>query len=354
MTGKKWDTRDRGVRALMTGACVFILLTGIAFQGWSSRVMAAERLNVMMNGGDYEKLARKLVVVPFERKYGVTVNITPGSGNQMLTRLKAEKSNPTQDCVIIDLGPAVAGMAEGVFEKINPANIPNLKEMDPIVLDKDGYGPIVHSHSIGLAYNAKLMTKSVPTSWNDLWNPIYKDTLLLVNITLTPGYLFLLHTAMTHGGSYENIEPGIEMIKKLEPNIRRFAQGIAELRSSLQSEDIITICAPNIPFQEAQKSGMPIKALFPKEGNIMSPATAQVVSGTKNKDLAEKFINEYLSPQSQMGWSVDYNIATFNKTVVLPPDVKERLPSKNILYDFRKIAENLEMWIEKFTREVKL
>lgn len=332
----------------------FIVLTWLLTTGFTQKVCAAETLNIMMNGGAYEKLARKLVVGPFEKKYNVKVSITPGSGAQMLTRLRAEKMNPSQDCVVLDIGPAVAGSGEGLFEKIDPANIPNLKDMDELVLDKRGYGPIVHSHSIGLAYNAKMMNKPMPESWADLWKPAYKDTLLLVNISLTPGYLFLLHVAMENGGSYENIDPGIEKIKQLKPNIRRFARGIAEIRSSLQSEDVLTVCGPNIPVQEANKTGMPIKAIFPKEGNVLSPATVQVVKGTKKKSLSEKFINEYLSPESQLGWSVEYNIATFNKKVQLPAEVKKRLPSKNILYDYEKISKNLEKWIEKFTKEVKM
>jgi len=355
MTGKsrvRLDVRFKSVALFMVG---FVVLTWLPAAGFASRAGAAETLNIMMNGGAYEKLARKLVVEPFEKKYNVQVSITPGSGAQMLTRLRAEKMNPSQDCVVIDIGPAVAGEREGLFEKIDPANIPNLKDMDPMVLDKRGYGPIVHSHSIGLAYNAEMLKgKPEPKSWMDLWKPAYKDTLLLVNVTLTPGYLFLLQVAMENGGSYENIEPGIEKIKQLKPNIRRFAQGMAEVRSSLRTEDILTVCGPNIAFQESKRTGMPIKAIFPKEGNVLSPATAQVVKGTAKKALAEKFINEYLSPESQLGWSVEYDIATFNKKVKLPAEVKERLPSKNILYDFEKISENLEKWIEEFTRQVKI
>lgn len=351
---KSMKSRNGLVKYLCLSVMCLTALGLVSAAGFTQKAWAAETLNIMMNGGDYENLARKLVVGPFEKKYNAQVNITPGSGAQMLTRLRAEKMNPSQDCVIIDIGPAVTGFGENLFEKIDPANIPNLKDMEDLVLDKRGYGPIVHSHSIGLAYNAKMMNKPIPESWMDLWKPVYKDTLLLVNITLTPGYLFLLQVAMQNGGSYENIDPGIEKIKQLKPNVRRFAQGIAEIRSSLQSEDILTVCGPNIPFEEAKKAGMPIKAIFPKEGNVLSPATAQVVKGTKKKDLAEKFINEYLRPESQLGWAVEYNIATFNKKVQFPAEVKERLPTKNILYDFEKISGNLEKWIEKFTKEVKM
>ena len=354
MGKKRSERKGMSRRSFLKGAAASAVLTALGAGPWVGKARSAETLNVMMNGGDYEKLARKLAVVPFEKKYGATVNITPGSGAQILTRLRAERQNPSQDAVILDSGPAATAIVEGLLEKINPVNIPNIKDLDEMALDKKGYGPIVHSHSVGLAYNEKLFKKPLPKSWKDLWDPAYKDSLLLVNITLTPGYLFLLEINMLNGGSYENIDPGIEMIKKLKPNIRRFAQNIAEIRTTLHTEDIVTFCGPNIPFEEARKEKEPIKPIFPVEGNVLSPATGQIIKGTKKKDLAEKFINEYISPESQLGWSVEYNIATFNKKVKLPPEVGQRLPTKNVLYDFEKISQNLEKWIEKFTREVKI
>jgi putative spermidine/putrescine transport system substrate-binding protein len=354
MENKRDGKKGMSRRAFLKGAAASTVLAGVGVPMWPGKARAAETLNIMMNGGDYEQLVRKLVVVPFEKKTGATVSITPGSGAQILTRLRAEKQSPSQDFVVLDSGPAALAISDGLLEKINPANVPNLKDLDQVAQDKQGYGPIIHSHSIGLAYHAGLVKKAAPQSWSDLWNPIYKDSLLLMNITQTPGYLFFLQINLMNGGSYENIDPGIDMIKKLKPNIRRFAQSIAEIRSTLHSEDIITVCAPNIPFQEAQKDNSPIKAIFPKEGNILSPATGQVIKGTKKKDLAEKFLNEFLSPESQYGWSAEYNIANFNKKVKLPPDVVQRLPSKHNLYDWDKISKNLEMWIDKFTREIKM
>jgi putative spermidine/putrescine transport system substrate-binding protein len=354
MEKKRVKSKGMSRRAFLKGTAASAVVASAGMMGWPRKATSAETLNVMMNGGDYEKLARKLVVAPFEKRYGATVNITPGSGAQILTRLRAEKQNPSQDFVILDSGPAATAIVESLLEKLDPSNIPNLKDLDEMAIDKRGYGPIVHSHSIGLGYNEGLFKKPLPKSWKDLWNPTYKDALLLCNITLTPGYLFLLEINMLNGGTYENIDPGIEMIKKLKPNIRRFAQNIAEIRTTLHTEDIITVCGPNIPFEEARKEKEPIKPIFPTEGNVLSPATGQIIIGTKKKDLAEKFLNEYLSPESQLGWSVDYDIANFNKKVKLPVEVSQRLPSKNVLYDFQKISQNLEKWIEKFTREVRI
>ncbi len=354
MEKKKLGTKGLSLRFFVIGITASAILTSVWISFWPGKTMAAESINLMMNGGAWLDMARKLVIDPFEKKYGVTVNVTPGSSQQMLTRLKAEKTNSSQDCVIIDLGPASVGYGEGVFEKINPENIPNMKDLDKIAIDKDGYGPIVSAHATGLAYNSEFMKKPIPKSWMDLWNPIYKDTIILNTVQNTSGLLFLLHVSMLNGGSYENIDPGIEMIKKLRPNIRRFVASNSEVHRAFHTEDIIAVCSPSIPIIEARNSGKPINPIFPEEGNVLSPATAQIVRGTKKRELAEKLINEWLNPEAQLGWAVEYNVNVFNKKVKLPADARKRLPSKTVLYDFVKISKNLEKWMEKFTREITM
>ncbi|MFV1989098.1 MAG: hypothetical protein ACC682_17640, partial [Gemmatimonadota bacterium] len=108
----------------------------------------ARRLTVMMNGGLYEELARRYVVDPFESEFDARVSLVPGTAAQILTRLMAERSNPAVDVVILDQMLAAKGIDEGLFERIDPSNIPNLADLDEVALDPAGFGPIVHSHSL--------------------------------------------------------------------------------------------------------------------------------------------------------------------------------------------------------------
>ena len=59
----------------------------------------------------------------------------------------AERAAPTVDAVIIDqlvMGEAVEA---GLFEKVDAAGIPSLRDLSPGALDPRGYGPVVHSHN---------------------------------------------------------------------------------------------------------------------------------------------------------------------------------------------------------------
>ena len=44
----------------------------------------------MLNGGIYEELARRLVVQPFERETGISVDVVPGSAAEIVTRTSNE------------------------------------------------------------------------------------------------------------------------------------------------------------------------------------------------------------------------------------------------------------------------
>ena len=55
----------------------------------------AARLRVMLNGGIYEELARRLVIEPFEKESGVRVDVVPASAAQIVTRLMAERAAPS-------------------------------------------------------------------------------------------------------------------------------------------------------------------------------------------------------------------------------------------------------------------
>ena len=89
MENKRDGKKGMSRRAFLKGAAASTVLAGVGVPMWPGKARAAETLNIMMNGGDYEQLVRKLVVVPFEKKTGATVSITPGSGAQILTRLRA-------------------------------------------------------------------------------------------------------------------------------------------------------------------------------------------------------------------------------------------------------------------------
>jgi putative spermidine/putrescine transport system substrate-binding protein len=311
------------------------------------------RLNVMMNGGFYEELARRHIIEPFEAEYGVRVNVIPGTAAQILTRLMAERSDPAVDVVILDQMLAARGLSEGLFERIDPTNIPNLADLAAVALDSDGFGPIVHSHSLALGVNTERLDVDPPTSWTDLWHPRFAGMVTPASIELTPGLLFLIQASLQNGGSYDNMDPGFRAIRELAPNIRKFYRGLGEVRPLLNSENVIVVVSSNVTQGEVDK-GNPIGVIFPEEGSLASPAVAQVVKGTRVKEMAERFINAYLSPEVQLQWATNFYLTVFNERVEIPEALRSRIASDIVIFDSAAIAQRREAWVERWVREIRI
>jgi len=75
----------------------------------------------------------------------------------------------------------------------------------------DDYGGYV-----AIGYNSKVV-KHAPTSFADLLNPEYKNQVALNGNPTQAGAAFaaVYAAALANGGSYDNIEPGIEYFHKL-------------------------------------------------------------------------------------------------------------------------------------------
>jgi len=306
----------------------------------------------MLNGGIYEELARKLVVAPFERDTGATVEIVPGSAAQIITRLMAEKAAPTIDAVIVDQLVMGSAIDQGLFETIDRNNIPSLADLAPEAIDSRGYGPIVHSHNLVLGYNTKLLKVKPPASWADLWDARFTGLVVPGAIELTPGLLFLLQANALNGGSYDNIDPGFAALRRLAPNINKYFHTIGEVRPLVAQNNVVVAISSNMLHAEMQQ-GSPVAMVFPAEGCLASPAVAQVVKGTSVKALAEQFIDYYLRPEAQLGWSRDYNVSVFNTRANVPEDVKARIAGKIVFFDGNEVARRRGAWVERWTREIR-
>jgi putative spermidine/putrescine transport system substrate-binding protein len=304
----------------------------------------------MLNGGIYEELARRLVIAPFERDTGASVEVIPASAAQIVTRLMVEKAAPTVDAVIVDQLVMGSAIDDGVFDTLDRANVRNMNDLIPAAIDPRGFGPIVHSHNLVLGYNSGLLTVPPPTSWADLWDVRFKGLVVPGAIELTPGLLFLLQANAMNGGDYLHLDPGFNALKRL--NAQKYYHTIGEVPPLVAQQNVIVAISSNMLHAEMQQ-GSPVRMVFPSEGCLASPAVAQVVKGTKAKRLAETFIDYYLRPDAQLGWARDYNVSVFNRKAQVPDEVKARIADKTIFFDRAEVAKRRAGWVDRWMSEIR-
>jgi putative spermidine/putrescine transport system substrate-binding protein len=340
----------RAFLEITSGAAVAAVVG--ACRGASQPYSEAARLRVMLNGGIYEELARRLVIEPFEKETGARVDVVPASAAQIITRLLAERAAPSVDVVIVDQLVMGKAIDEGVFERVEPGNVPHMRDLAPEAIDARGFGPVVHSHNLVLGFNTRLLSIDPPKAWADLWDARFKGLVVPGAIALTPGLLFLLQANSLNGGTYENVDPGFAALARLRPNVRKYFQSIGEVRPLVSQDNVIVAISSNM-LQVEIAQGSPVGMVFPDEGCLASPAVAQVVRGTRAKEFAERFINRYLDPQVQLAWAREYNVSVFNRKAAVPDDVLARIANKVVFFDANEVSRRREAWVDRWMREVR-
>jgi putative spermidine/putrescine transport system substrate-binding protein len=110
---------------------------------------------------------------------------------------------------------------------------------------------------------------------------------------------------------------------------------------------------------DLQKRGIPVDWVAPAEGTPILDQVIQVTRGSKNKELAWKLIDAYLSPEVQLAFATQLFFSPTNKTVKVPPDVATKIINgpadvdKLVLFDWGYVAKQRPQWTEKWNKEMR-
>src|SRR6185436_7823248 len=169
----------------------------------------------------------------------------------------------------------------------------------------------------------------------------------------------LVVLSQLQGGSPSNMDPAFNMMKSLSQEGTVFFAGSPAGANLLANGEAQVAVLATTNVWELQAKGLPIKFVVPKEGVIGQDIRMHVVTGTKNKALAEKFITFALTKTAQEDMVKRLLTSPVNTKTELPPDVDAKLPwgpkgsIKNLrLVDGNVILDNREAWIARWNREV--
>ena len=334
--------------------CVGLLAAiALSVSAVGQRIGEGRTLVVGIWGAAQEELTREYVIKPFEQATGARVELILGGSTDRFVRLYAEFDNPSMDVAFLAYGQAQQALKDRVVQGPNPINVPEWKNLYPQA-QAVGYG--VAFLAVGLMYNTEHV-KEAPTSWLDLWNPAYKGKVAPFVFPGTQGTAFLVMAARAHGGSEHDIDAGFDAIAKLKP-FPAILSGIPETNLGFLTGDIWF--APQIHgyVYEFKAEGGPVDFVYPSEGTPFAMNVATIPTNAKNTDLAEIFINYFLSPANQLAYANRLFYAPTNRTVELPPELAAMMP-----YGAAQIAELLELdwahitaqqsgWADRWNRQI--
>jgi putative spermidine/putrescine transport system substrate-binding protein len=340
-------------RTLLRGAAAAAVAGGL---GLPSIAQAADPLVINSYGGPFEKFMREEIIPVFERETGIKTKLDIGLAKDWLATLRAAGvDNPPYDVLLMNGIFAALLRAEGFFEPIPVAEVPNLKDLVPVARMPNDNGVIAWMQPLGVAYRSD-MTKAQPAAWKDLWNPEFKGHIGLYTITNTGGMMFLLMIAKIFGGSEYKTDVAFDEIRKLKPFTQVDFSGTMEIMLTRGEVTVGPLDFPAVARLKLKGAEIDIKP--PAEGSFMFDQMFDVLRGSKKKAEGYKWINFLLRPDIQEKWVNGFYVTPSNQVAKIPDKLKPLIPlygdrtKEIVVFDWDTANKNRDAIIERWNKEM--
>ena len=114
-------------------------------------------------------------------------------------------------------------------------------------------------------------------------------------------------SAKLAGGDATTWQKGSDKLKALKPNFKAYYANDAASQQLMQNGEAPVQVMLSMNAYYIASQGVPVQLVIPKEGAVLGIDTIGIMKGSKNVDLAYKFINTLLDP------AVQAEIATLKK-----------------------------------------
>jgi putative spermidine/putrescine transport system substrate-binding protein len=341
----------------MTRRCVHPLAIALALASAVSAPAVAQELVIHSPAGSFQTSMDICFGQPFNKQTGAKIGWVQGGSVAAAARIRAAAGKPDIDVAYMDMQIANQPKGEGLLEKIDFSQFKNAAEVLPGTFDPDGILITIMVTGTMIAYNPKEVSPP-PTSWNDFFNPKFRGRVGIGDLQNTSGYAMLIALARLNGGNEAKIDPGFDGMKKLMPSVGAVYTQADQLIALFERGDVVI--APWYPDRagRAADDGAPVAVVWPKEGGIGTLGTLSIPKGTKNLELAKKFIDFAVSEEGQKCFAERQYAATVNKKVKLNDKTLSLVPNGKTmdeLYmpDFKVVAVAAPNWTERWRRELQ-
>lgn len=249
------------------------------------------KLTMYVAYGGPEIVARK-----FKEATGIEIEFLTMSSGEVLTRLKAEKSNPQTD---VWFGGGSDAFIEAASLGLLEAYIsPNRERVAPAFRDQEGYWTGISLVVVGLLVNENRLADkklALPKSWADLADPQYKNEL----IASDPNISGTAYTTISGILQIMGEEAGWAFLDQMYANIPYLEKsGSGPPKKVLAGEYAIGI-VPDPHSSLISNPDAPLVSVFPEDGVLAWPSPVAIVAGARHPNNARMFVDWCLSEEGQ-------------------------------------------------------
>lgn len=254
-------------------------------------------------------------VAQFERETGIKVRYDTYDNNEILeTKLLTGHSN--YDVVVPSENFFDRQLRAGVYRPLDRAEIPNLANADPRILQRlavhdpgNRYAIPYMWYTTGIGYNVELVRKrlggAVPDGWGLLFEPRNAARLADCGISVVESPLDVISSAIIYLGRDPNrhdvadVAAAEALLQKIRPYVRTFE---ADVIGPLANGDVCAVLAWSGDVEAARNravsasTGAQIAYLVPREGALITVDMMAIPVDAPHPHNAELWMNYLLRP----------------------------------------------------------
>ncbi|MCZ6777934.1 MAG: ABC transporter substrate-binding protein [Acidobacteria bacterium] len=308
----------------------------------------------------WEGYADRSFAAPFEERFNCKVTATyVGTMDEFFTKIKAGGGG-TYDLISPSGNAWKRFIDSDLVEALNLENIPNFALLAPTFQNlqgnrKDGevYGVTFAWGPCPITYNRDAVAEE-PSSWEALFDRRYRRRIAVQD---DPTTLYTIALYMGYEDPYNLNDTDLQKVKEklleLKPQVRKFWSTAGELINLFVNGEVdMALSWPLITNQLRQK-GFNVGEVTPREGATGWIDSWMIVKGTQHKDLAEKWINYMLEPETQKKLTdvTDYCPAVPGTAALLTPE-----RARNLHIDDPSYFDQLSFWahVERLDRYLEV
>lgn len=241
------------------------------------------------------------VIAAFENISGIKVNYTNYATNEdMYAKFKAGSGN-VYDIVIPSDYMIAKMIKEDMLEKLDFDNIPNISYVDEQYrypdFDKNGEYSVPYTWgTVGIIYNTKYVTEEEASTWDVLWNPKFKNEILMFSNSRDAFAIALAKLGYSlNTDNLGEIKEAGALLQEQKQYVQTYVMD--QIFDKMQLEEAYVAPYYAGDAMTMIKRNPSLAFAFPKESSNIFIDSICIPKGSENKEAAEAFINFLCEPE---------------------------------------------------------
>ena len=307
---------------------------------WGADVQAAqdfkgEKLRIFTYAGAWGDQFTKNFAPLFKELTGADLIVELGWWDS-IPKLKASPpGNPAFDLIMTDATQGYPAIREGLFQKVNMANIPNAGRFAPEVMNnwvvEEGWGVTWPDAAQTGVFNTEDV-EAAPRRWSQLLDAKYDNKLGMYNSFYFSLFTFACMMVDQEGNAgtardvcNSDLGKVLEFAKSQRDRVNYWWPSSSDMALNLVQKNVIIGNIHSVDAFTPVREGEPIGVFVPEKDRASFQALWLVSRDTKKNDLAEKAIDVFCSERFQEIYASDGGFPTAIPSVAATVGAKDAL-----------------------------